>query len=121
MAQLGRNRLQKRDGRTSSARLARQIVSDLSAHVGKPSATQRVLIAQIAEIQVRLAHADKLFAETGAMTDLDTKTYLSWASLSARLLNRLGLKSAAPERPASTSLADHVAKAAKTAENVPAS
>jgi hypothetical protein len=83
--------LAKLDQRTKEARLIRETRAELLAHVGaKPSATQRALIEQLAQIKLRLAVMDRKFAETGAQTDHDSRTYLAWANSYARLLRQLG-------------------------------
>jgi hypothetical protein len=87
--------LAKRDGRTREARLLKRVYSDLISHVGgTPSATQLALIEQVAQIRIRLAAFDRRYAETGTMTEHDSRTYLAWANTHARIMARLGLKPA---------------------------
>jgi hypothetical protein len=89
--------LAKLDGRTREARLLHVARAELVAHVGgTPSATQRALIEQIIQLRLRLATMDRKFAETGAQTDHDSRTYLAWANSHARLLRQLGLKGTTP-------------------------
>jgi hypothetical protein len=93
------NRLAKLDGRTKEAMLARETRAELLAHVGHhPSATQRQLIEQLVQIRLRLALMDRRFAETGAQTDHDGRTYLAWANSYGRLLRLLGMETGAPPR-----------------------
>ncbi len=88
----------------------RETRAELTAHVGgTPSATQRALIEQAAQLALRLAAMDRKFAETGGQTEHDSRTYLAWSNSYSRLLRQLGLKGAA-ERP--KSLADHLAERA---------
>ena len=84
------------DMRTKEARLLRDTRAELSAHLGgSPSATQRALIEQCAQLRLRLATMDRAFAEAGgAMTAHDSRTYLAWANSYARLLRQLGLRDA---------------------------
>jgi hypothetical protein len=93
--------LAKLDQRTKEARLLRETRTELLAHVGgRPSATQRALIEQLVQIRLRLAVMDRRFAETGAQTEHDSRTYLAWANSYARLLRQLGF--AAPKERAPT-------------------
>jgi hypothetical protein len=110
--------LAKLDQRTKEARLLRETLAELLAHVGgRPSAIQRALIEQLVQIRLRLAVMDRRFAETGAQTDHDSRTYLAWANSYARLLRQLGF--AAPKEHAQ-SLADYLAaKAASEPQTAP--
>ena len=99
--------LAKLDQRTKEARLIRETRAELLAHVGgKPSATERALIEQLAQIHLRLAMMDRKFAETGAQTDHDSRTYLAWANSYARLLRQLGFQGPKDHPPG---LADYLA------------
>lgn len=110
--------LARLDQRTKEARLLRETRAELLAHVGgKPSATQRALIEQLVQIRLRLAVMDRKFAETGAQTDHDSRTYLAWANSHARLLRQLGLQG--PKEPP-PGLAEYLAaKAACGPETTP--
>jgi hypothetical protein len=73
----------------------RDVRAELTAHVGgRPTATQAVLIEQAAQLGLRIATLDRQFAETGAMTEHDCRTYLAWANSYSRLMGRLDLASA---------------------------
>jgi len=86
------------DRRTKEARLLRDTRAELTAHLGgTPSATQRALIDQLAQLRLRLATMDRAFAESGAMTAHDSRTYLAWSNSYSRMLRQLGMKGA-PER-----------------------
>ena len=98
--------LAKLDQRTREARLIREARAGLLAHVGgNPSVTQGALIEQLVQIRLRLAVMDRKFAETGAQTDHDSRTYLAWANSYARLLRQLGFTG--PKKHAPT-LADYL-------------
>jgi hypothetical protein len=87
------NRLAKLDGRTKESHLVHETRAELLAHVGaNPSVVQRALIEQLVQIKLRLAVMDRKFCETGAQTDLDSRTYLAWANTYGRMLHRLGLQ-----------------------------
>ena len=60
------NSLQKRDGRTREARLAKALRQQLEAHVGGgASVVEKMLIDQAVQLQLRLATADgRDFVET---------------------------------------------------------
>lgn len=88
--------LSKPDGRTREARLIASLRAELIAHVGgKPSITQRMLIDQACELQLRIALMDRRFTETGSQTDHDSRHYLAWTNSLSRLLRQLGMKGAA--------------------------
>lgn len=95
------------DGRRAEAKLMQSVRAQLTAHCGgSPSATQRMIIQQAAMLTLRLHLMDKRFAETGAQTDHDSRTYLAWANSLSRLLRQLGLRGAAEKAP---TLQDYVA------------
>ena len=87
--------------RTREGRLLKRMRVELIAHVGgKPSATQRAMIDQCAQLRLRLAVMDRAFAQSGgAMTAHDTRTYLAWANSYSRLLRQLGLQGVAERAP----------------------
>ena len=86
--------------------------AELVAHVGgRPSAVQAALIEQAVQLRLRLAVMDRKFAETGAQTDHDSKTYLAWANSFARLMTRLGLEGAAAQSVPTRSIAQTIAEA----------
>jgi hypothetical protein len=101
--------LAKLDQRTKEARLIRETRAELLAQIGdRPSAVQRALIEQLVQIRLRIALMDRKFAETGAQTDHDSRTYLAWANSFSRLLGRLGLEASAPP-PKVPTLAEYLA------------
>ena len=72
--------LTKLDGRTKTARLAKVLRSELLAHVGsRPSVTQRLLIDQAVQLQLRLAAAD-------------CRDYVETSMALACTLDRIGIK-----------------------------
>jgi hypothetical protein len=92
--------LAKLDGRRREARLMSEARAELTAHVGgAPSATQRALIEQCAQLRLRLACMDRRFAEAGTFTEHDSKTYLAWSNSYSRTLRQLGMKGAAERGP----------------------
>ena len=93
--------LAKLDQRTREARLLRETRAELTLHVGgNPSATQRALIEQCAQLRLRLATMDRAFAEAGAkMTAHDSRTYLAWANSYTRTLRQLGLQGPSARGP----------------------
>lgn len=85
--------LARLDQRTKEAKLMQGTRAELTAHVGgSPSVTERALIEMAVQLNLRIAAMDRKYAETGAMTELDTRTYLAWVNSLSRLLLRLGLK-----------------------------
>lgn len=86
----------------------RKIQRDLIAHVGgEPSAAQRILIEQAAQLRLHIALMDKRTAEGRELSERDARQYLAWANSLSKLLRHLGLKGVAA-RP--RSLADHIAE-----------
>ena len=99
--------LAKLDGRTKEARLLKSLRTELVQHVGgKPSSTQRLLIDQAVQLQLRLALMDAEDTGNGAMSDRNARQYLAWANSFSRLLRQLGLKGPAQQQP---TLRDHLA------------
>lgn len=89
--------LAKLDGRTRESRLVRSLRAELVAHVGgRPSTTQRLLIDQACQLQLRLSLMDKDGGATAEMTERNQVQYLAWSGALTRLLQRLGLQAAEP-------------------------
>ena len=85
--------LAKLDQRTKEARVLREIGEELTRHVGgSPSAIQRALIDQAAQLKLRLAVMDRAFSANNKTTAHDTRDYLAWANSYTRLLRQLGIK-----------------------------
>jgi hypothetical protein len=94
-------------GNSAPRRAAAKLRADLTAHCnGRPSATQAAIIAQAAEIKLRLAVMDQDFIRTGRRSAHATRDYLAWANSFTRLLRQLGLKGTAECAP---TLADYLA------------
>jgi hypothetical protein len=47
------------------------------------------MIEQAVQIKLRLAVMDRKFVDSGAQTDLDSRTYLAWANCYSRVLCKL--------------------------------
>ena len=102
--------LAKRDQRTKEARLMRETHSELVRHVGgKPSATQTMMIERAVQLTLRIADMDRKFADTGAMSDFASRTYLAWSNSLTRTLAKLGVAGATAEKP--PSLQDYISTA----------
>jgi hypothetical protein len=92
--------LAKLDGRTREARLVKSLRAELIAHVGgHPAPTQRLLIEQAVQLQLRLALMDKGDGRTGDMTQQHQIQYLAWSGALTRLLRQLGMEAAPPPKP----------------------
>ncbi len=112
--------LAKLDGRTRQARLAQSLRAELVTHVGgSPSTTQRLLIDQAVQLQLRLSLMDADGAGTGEMNGHNTAQYLAWSGALTRLLRQLGLKPA-PVRPQTLSEAMGLPAAAHPRNSPPA-
>ena len=91
--------LAKLDQRTKEARLMRETRAALVAHVGgKPSAVQSAMIERACQLTLRIVAMDRKFAETGAQTDHDSRTYLAWSNSLTRTLAQLGVERATTAR-----------------------
>lgn len=105
--------LAKLDRRTREARLMKQTRAELIAHVGgRPSATERMMIEQAAQLRLRLAVMDRAFGQSANMTEHDSRQYLAWSNSYTRLLGRLG--DAAPTQSRGGDLASYLAEKART-------
>jgi len=92
------------DRRTTASKVTETFRAELVAHIGgKPSAVQSALIEQGVQLKLRLFAMDSAFAERGAQSAHDTRTYLAWNNSLTRLLRQLGVKGVAEKAP---SLAD---------------
>lgn len=87
--------LGKIDGRRREAKLMRDIVAELTAHVGgRPSAVQRRLIERAAVLHLRLALMDEETEPGGGMSEKNAREYLCWNNSYVRTLRELGVKAA---------------------------
>jgi hypothetical protein len=94
-------------GNSAPRRAAAKLRADLTVHCnGHPSATQAAIIAQAAEIKLRLAVMDQEFIRTGHRSLHASRDYLAWSNSFTRTLRQLGLKGA--PAPVAT-LADYLA------------
>lgn len=99
------------DMRSKEGRVLRNVRGELTAHVGSPSATQRILIERAAVLSLQIAMLDAKHAN-GGLTPHDQREYLAWTNALTRLMRQLGLKGAADRAP---SLRDHLATRATAA------
>jgi hypothetical protein len=102
--------LGKIDGRRREAKLMRDVIDDLTAHVGTPSPVQRLMIERAAALHLRLSLMDAQTEPGGNMPERQAREYVCWHNAYVRTLARLGLKGAA-EKP--QSLADYLTARAK--------
>lgn len=95
------NTLAKLDGRRREAKLMKDTVAELTAHVGgKPSTVQRRLIHRAAVLALRLAMMDAK-APDGMMSERDAREYLCWNNAYVRTLREIdaGATGEKPESP----------------------
>ena len=79
----------------------RETRAELVAHVGgKPSAVQAAMIERACQLTLRIVAMDRKFAETGAQTDHDSRTYVAWSNSLTRTLAQLGVAGATAGREA---------------------
>lgn len=88
------------DGRSAEARVLARVREELLAHLGsRPSATQRMLVERAAWLTLYVTQLDRKAAQTGSMTEHDSRTYLAWSNSLTRTLGALGLESAPARVP----------------------
>ncbi len=97
--------------RSKEGRLLRTVRAELTAHVGTPSATQRILIERAAVLSLQIAMLDAKHAD-GGLTPHDQREYLAWTNALTRLMRQIGLKGAAQRGP---TLREHLAAKASAA------
>ncbi len=91
--------------RSKEGLLLRKVRAELTAHVGTPSATQRIMIERAAVLSLQIAMLDAKHA-AGGLTSHDQREYLAWTNALTRLMRHLGQKGAAERAP---TLRDHLA------------
>lgn len=82
------------DMRSREGLLLRRVRAELTAHVGNPSATQRILIERAAVLSLQIAMLDAKHA-AGGLTSHDQREYLAWTNALTRLMRHLGQKGVA--------------------------
>lgn len=83
--------LKKIDGRSKKGRLVKSLRRELTEHCGgNPTITQKLLIEQACELQLRIAIMNQRFTESGVFTEHDSRTFLAWNNSLERLLRQLG-------------------------------
>lgn len=82
------------DMRSKEGRVLRNVRGELTAHVGSPSATQRILIERAAVLSLQIAMLDAKHAN-GGLTPHDQREYLAWTNALTRLMRHLGQKGVA--------------------------
>jgi hypothetical protein len=81
------------DGRTAIARQVDSLRATLLAELGpQPTRRQEALVAQVAELKIRLLAMDRAFLRTGEMTVHDSRVYLAWSNSYVRALRLLGIE-----------------------------
>jgi hypothetical protein len=81
------------DGRTAIARQVDFLRATLLAELGpQPTRRQEALVAQVAELKIRLLAMDRAFLRTGEMTVHDSRVYLAWSNSYVRALRLLGIE-----------------------------
>ena len=78
-------------GRTREGRRMQQMRAELAAHVGQPSAVQRMLIERAATLSLQLEALDRRMFEGGTLNEHDTRIYLAWSNSLTRTLKALGV------------------------------
>ncbi len=68
-----------------------QMRTELAAHVGQPSAVQRMLIERAATLSLQLEVLDRRMFEGGLLNEHDTRIYLAWSNSLTRTLKALGV------------------------------
>lgn len=71
--------------------LRRQLLDQLGE---SPTASQRVLVERVVNLQLSVARIEAKAAEGGGMSEHDTRVYLAWSNSLTRTLRALGLEAA---------------------------
>jgi hypothetical protein len=100
--------LGKLDRRTREGKALATFRDELTEHVGTPTAPQKRLIDMAANLQLRVALMDDRLGQTGTVTEVESRMYLSWVNALGRLLVAIGAPASASQ-PAALSLADYLA------------
>jgi hypothetical protein len=89
------------DGRRREAKAMREVVAELTRHVGgRPSSVQKLLIDRAAKLHLRLLIMDAATEPGGGMSEKNAREYLCWSNAYTRTLGLLGLR-ATEARPES--------------------
>ncbi|MEA1649206.1 hypothetical protein UAJ10_09265 [Nitrospirillum sp. BR 11164] len=92
-------RLTAQDGRSRNARFLRDIRAELTAHVGTPTAPQRMLIDLIAATALRLLLLSEKIGTDAAPCETDHRYWTVYANSLARSLDKLGLHATPGKAP----------------------
>jgi hypothetical protein len=88
------------DGRSSDAVFLRTVRAELLAHIGRePSVPERLLVEQAAQIRLRIAKTDALYARQPEITQHAGREYLALANALAKILGQLGMRPGQPPPP----------------------
>jgi hypothetical protein len=88
------------DGRSVTARFARNYQAELVRHVGAaPSFVEQQLIQRAVWLALQLQRLNTKIAEGAEFSDIATRQYLAWSNSLRRTLRELGLKGAAAKAP----------------------
>lgn len=83
------------DMRSREGLLLRRVRAELTAHVGNPSATQRIMIERAAVLSLQIAMLDAKHSSGPGLTPHDQREYLAWVNSLTRLMRQLGQKGVA--------------------------
>jgi hypothetical protein len=104
------------DGNSREGQFIRQLRAELVQHVGRPSATQRILIERAVMLATHLARMDADALKAGSMSDHARRQYLAWDSSLRRAMCAIGMKGASSPLP---TLAEYLAAKAATTASAP--
>jgi len=97
------------DGRTREAQHMKVVRAELTEHVGgRPDAVQRLLIARLATVSLRLTLYDEKFATGQAITDFDSRVYAALHTQFRLMLREISLEPSDPRRVARHETTDDV-------------
>jgi hypothetical protein len=88
------------DGRSPTGRLERQVVRELTAHIGgKPTAVQRILIMRAARLVVVIEMLEKQIIESGVVGDHAGRQVLAWHNTLRLVMQSIGIEAPAEDAP----------------------
>jgi hypothetical protein len=111
-----RTTLAKIDGRRREAKLMREVIDELTRHVGgNPSSIQRRMIERAAKLSLFIELMDRSSIGKEGMSEQDSRKYLAFSNSLVRLLRELGVKAKSDE-PASEVLEAYIGRHADAGE-----
>ena len=86
-------RLRRLDGRTREGQREREVIAELTAHLGgKPTTPQLILVQRVAKLLVVIELLERRLIEKGEVSDFAGRQYLAWVNTLRLLLQLIGIE-----------------------------